>query len=337
MHALLDPGRRTAATEYAALSEMIPGARSGRGEHDDERMSRAVERGIESMRPIPVGLVGAGPWAEMVHAPMLAAGSETRLAAVWARRPEAAKSLAAHHGAEAVGTWEALLDRCDAVAFAVPPDVQAQLAVKAARAGKHLLLEKPLALTLADARAVAKAVADAGVMTQLVLSYRFRAHTLDFLAAVRELEPVGAHAEFLTGGYLDGPFATPWRREHGALLDLGPHVLDLLDAALGPIERVTALGDPRRWIALTCRHAGGPISQASLSGTLVVPETIWRCVVHGRQGTRIFDPNHDDRAPDWGAVRRAFADGIRTGRAPEFGVERGLRLQEWIDEASRSL
>lgn len=287
------------------------------------------------MKPIPVGLVGAGPWAAMVHAPMLASGPETRLAAVWARRPEAAKVLAAQHGVEAVGTFEALLDRCEAVAFAVPPDVQARLAVIAARAGKHLLLEKPLALTLADARAVAAAVEHAGVVTQLVLSYRFLPHTIEFLAAARELDPVGACAEFLTGGYLDGPFATPWRREHGALLDLGPHVLDLLDAALGPIEHITAHGDPRRWVALTCSHAGGAISQAALSGTLAVPETIWRCVLHGRHGMRTFDPSHDDRAPDWGAVQRAFAAGVHSGRTPEFGVQRGLRLQELMDEASR--
>ena len=294
-----------------------------------------MRREYESMKPIPVGLVGAGPWAASVHAPMLAAGPETRLAAVWARRPEAARNLAALHGAEPVETWEALLDRCDAVAFAVPPDVQARLAMIAARAGKHLLLEKPLALTLADARAVAAAVAETGVVTQLMLSYRFREHTIEFLAAARDLDPVGAYAEFLTGGYLAGPFATPWRREHGALLDLGPHVLDLLDAALGPIEHLTARGDPRRWIALTCSHAGGAISQAALSGTLEVPETIWRCVVRGRKGVRTFDPNHDDRAPDWGAVRRAFAAGVHSGRAPELGVERGLRIQEWIDEASR--
>ena len=288
------------------------------------------------MKPIAVGLVGAGPWATMVHAPMLAAGPETRLATIWSRRPEAAAELALRHRIEAVETFEALLDRCDAVAFAVPPDVQAGLAVAAARAGKQLLLEKPLALTLTDAREVAAAAEAAGVITQLVLSYRFHQHTIEFLHAARALEPIGAHAAFLTSGYLEGAFATPWRREHGALLDLGPHVLDLLDAALGPIEHISGRGDPNRWIALTCSHRGGAISQAALSGTLPLPETIWRCVLHGRYGTRVFDPNQDDRAPDWGLVRRAFAEGVRSGRAPELGVQRGLRLQELIEEASSS-
>ncbi|MFD1312107.1 gfo/Idh/MocA family oxidoreductase, partial [Streptomyces kaempferi] len=50
-------------------------------------------------RPVEVGLVGAGPWARAMHARMLAAGPETRLAAVWARRAEAARETAAPHGA----------------------------------------------------------------------------------------------------------------------------------------------------------------------------------------------------------------------------------------------
>ncbi|WP_010269954.1 hypothetical protein [Streptomyces sp. SA3_actG] len=55
-----------------------------------------------------------------MHARVLAAGPETRLTAVWARRPEAAAALAAEHGATAAGSFEELLDTCEAVAFAVP-------------------------------------------------------------------------------------------------------------------------------------------------------------------------------------------------------------------------
>ncbi|HKA03271.1 MAG TPA: Gfo/Idh/MocA family oxidoreductase, partial [Acidimicrobiales bacterium] len=94
---------------------------------------------------VSVGLVGAGPWASMVHAPMLATNPNTRLAGVWARRPEAAAALAAKHGTEAFESIDGLFDSCEAVAFSVPPDVQGDLAVRAATAGKHLLLEKPIA------------------------------------------------------------------------------------------------------------------------------------------------------------------------------------------------
>lgn len=71
--------------------------------------------------PVRVGLVGAGPWARTMHARMLAAGPETTLAAVWARRQEAAAEVAEPYGAPVAASFEELLDRCEAVAFAVPP------------------------------------------------------------------------------------------------------------------------------------------------------------------------------------------------------------------------
>lgn len=62
-------------------------------------------------------------------------------------RREAAEHLAQRYGAATAATFDDLLERCDAVAFSVPPDVQATLAPLAARAGRHMLLEKPLART----------------------------------------------------------------------------------------------------------------------------------------------------------------------------------------------
>jgi predicted dehydrogenase len=122
---------------------------------DRRRRDVSVRAAHFSSRPIPgdgwkeqrtvadvlrVGLVGAGPWAGMFTAPMLAAGPATALAAVWARRAEASGDLAARYGVPAVGSLSDLFAECDAVAFAVPPNVQAEIAVQAAEAGKHLLL-----------------------------------------------------------------------------------------------------------------------------------------------------------------------------------------------------
>ena len=143
------------------------------------------------MRRVAVGLVGAGPWAHMLHAPMLAGGPETSLAGVWARRPEAARALAEAHGSRAVDGLEELLDLCEAVAFAVPPDVQARVATDAARAGKHLLLDKPVALTVAAAEELAAAVGEAGVVSQMVLTNRYGPRGRAFLAEAEGFEVVG--------------------------------------------------------------------------------------------------------------------------------------------------
>lgn len=283
---------------------------------------------------LAVGLVGAGPWAGMVHAPMLAAGPETRLAAVWARRPEAAEGLAREHGTVAARSVEELLDSCEAVAFAVPPDVQAALAVRAAAAGKHLLLEKPLALDVDGARQVVAAVDAAGVVSQLVLSQRYRRSTREFLQRVALAEPVAAQLAFLSGAVLPGaPFATPWRLEHGALLDVGPHAIDLLQAALGPIESISGAGDPRRVIAVTCTHRGGVVSEALLSIATPLATSVSDVAVYTTaEALRLERPAEADDPP-WPTVRAEFAAAVRDGRPHPLDAHHGLRLQELLAAA----
>ncbi|WP_309058097.1 Gfo/Idh/MocA family oxidoreductase, partial [Streptomyces sp.] len=110
-----------------------------------------------------IGLLGTGPWAARTHAPALAAHEGVTFAGVWGRRPEAARELAAASGTRAYEDADALIEACDAVALALPPDVQAPLAARAARAGRHVLLDKPVATTVPAAREVAGAVEAAGV------------------------------------------------------------------------------------------------------------------------------------------------------------------------------
>ncbi|MGW2462776.1 Gfo/Idh/MocA family protein [Streptomyces sp. NPDC001761] len=287
-------------------------------------------------RPVEVGLVGAGPWARAMHARMLAAGPETRLAAVWARRPDAAQQTAAPYGAYVAASFEDLLDRCEAVAFAVPPAVQAELAPSAARRGKALLLEKPLGPDLPAARRVADAVLDAGVVSQLVLTKRYHPLTDAFLDAARGRKITGARSCYLHGAFLGGEFATGWRLEYGALLDLGPHLLDLLDTAISPITAIRGSGDPRRWIELTCEHENGAVSQASLSGSVAVDRALTRVDLFGPETTLTYDTAEIDHEECWPILRRSFATAIRTNRPTTLDAARGLYLQRLMDQAIRA-
>jgi predicted dehydrogenase len=292
-----------------------------------------------SPRPLDVALIGTGPWASNVLAPLLAAGPETRLACVWSRRPEAAAELAAAHGAPVAESFEDALARCEALAFAVPPDVQAALATRAARAGRHLMLEKPLALNVADAETLARAVDESGVTTQLMLTHRYRAETVAFLAEARALEVLGARLAFLSGAFVRGPYACAWRKEHGALHDLGPHALDLLEAALGPIEELTGRGDPRGWVSLVCRHAGGAVSEVALTGVMQRPQSVFRLDLHTRERDLSFDAVAVAAAgdPPWARVRAAFAEAVRERRPSALDVHRGVELQRLIERALRAL
>ncbi len=286
---------------------------------------------------IPVGLVGAGPWAKMVHAPMLAAGPETRLAGIWARRPEASRDLAARYNIPSFEDYDDLLAACEAVAFAVAPEAQPELATRAARAGKALLLEKPPGADVGGALRIAEAVAGAGVPSMLMLSYRFSDAVRAFVAEARAFDASGARATFISGGLLAGPFAFGWRLDRGALLDLGPHAIDLASATLGKVTRVHAHGDPLRWVGLLLDHESGAVSEISLSGTVGIPQAKVGIELFGPGGTIAVDGMTGMGPAVFANIRAAFAACVRTGTAHELDAAHGLYLQRIIDEAESQL
>jgi predicted dehydrogenase len=269
---------------------------------------------------------------------MLTAGPETTLVGIWARRPEQADELAAdYEGVGVFDRYEALLDGCEAVALAVAPAAQPDLAVAAARAGKAVLLEKPLGLTLTDAERVAAAVAEAGVGSIVVLTSRFSDGTRAFLREAAGLHPFGARASFLSGALLGGPYSTsPWRIEHGALFDIGPHAIDVVDAALGPVVAVQASRNRHDWVGLLLDHEGGGSSEVAVCEHVPI-ESITDVEVVGTGG-RLFHDARAARGPStWANLRADFARVARTGEPHECDAQRGLHLQRVIDLASRQL
>jgi predicted dehydrogenase len=287
---------------------------------------------------LAVGLVGAGPWAAMVHAPMLAAGPETRLAGVWARRREAARSLAAAHGVPAFATLDELLDNSEAIAFAIAPGAQPDLATRAARAGKAVLLEKPLADSLGPAQRLADAVGEAGVGSLVVLTARFAAPVQEFLERARASTATGGRSWFLSGAFLSGPFsASPWRHDRGSLLDVGPHALDLITAAIGPATVTGADASPDGFVALTLRHDGGAVSQVSLCSTLPIPDARSGVEVYGSDGMLAIDVQAALGPDTFARLRAEFAEIARTATDHPCDVHRGLYLQELVASAETAL
>jgi predicted dehydrogenase len=292
---------------------------------------------------IRVGLVGAGPWASMFHAPMIAGSPDASLAAVWARRPEAAAELAGEYAASVASTFEDLLAICDAVAFAVPPDVQSELAPRAAAAGKHLLLEKPLAFTLEGAERIATAVEDAGVVSMLMIRNRFDPLVMDLFKRAEGTRPRGLMASLITDAALPGSmFATPWRIERGALLDVGPHVLDLVEVLLGPVTGLTAAGNPLRWVAITTSHQSGAVAQVSLSITTPEADNQLRIEVVTETGRiTLAEAGQGDLDDSDETVRQLimaeFTAGIAAGRDTALGARRGLELQRLLSAAEDSI
>jgi predicted dehydrogenase len=214
-----------------------------------------------------VGLAGTGPWAGLAHAPALASADGIEFAAIWGRNAAAAGDLAQRYGVRPYREFGEFLEAVDAVAFALPPDVQAGLAERAAAAGKHLLLEKPIATSMQAAVALAEVVVAAGVSSVVFFTARFQADTRAWLDSVRQAGGwSGGQATWLgTALSESSPFNTPWRHDKGGLWDLAPHVVSMLWASLGPVLRVSADAGAGDLTHLVLHHEGGASSTVTVT------------------------------------------------------------------------
>jgi predicted dehydrogenase len=290
--------------------------------------------------PLRFGLVGTGYWARIAHAPALASADGVELAAVWGRDREAAAGFAAAHHATAFEDIDAMLAAVDGVAFAVPPDVQAPIAAAAARAGKHLLLEKPIAVSEAEADDLVGAVAQGQVASVVFFTLRFRAEMRAWLADVTARDGwTGGIASWFGSSLLESsPFNTVWRREKGALWDVAPHVVSLLWAALGPVTSVTADGGPGDVSHLILHHQGGASSMATVSQSAGDKAAGFEAFVWGGSGRSTAPAAAGDPVPPLRTALAELSGNIRSGlTAHPCDVRFGRDVGHVIAEAQRQI
>lgn len=291
-----------------------------------------------------IGLLGTGPWAQRTHAPALADHPGLELSGVWGRRPEAAAALAADHDVPAhsgESGLDALFEASDAVAFALPPDIQAPLAARAAAAGCHLIMDKPVATTVAGAREVADAAEAAGVQSVVFCTARFAPGTarwIDEQAAKGDWFTAHAHwLGVLYGPGADSPYAaSPWRREKGGLWDVGPHALSVLIPLLGDVTDVTAVRTEPDLTHLVLRHTSGASSSAALSLSAPQAGAGTGIEISGLHGTASLPKEWGDPVTSFEAAIDALLEAVRTGRPHDCDVRFGLRLTEILVQAEES-
>ncbi|GLY82360.1 Gfo/Idh/MocA family protein [Actinoallomurus iriomotensis] len=288
-----------------------------------------------------IGLLGTGPWAEIAYGPALRDHPEVEFIGTWGRRPEAAAAISETFGGRPYADADTLIADSEAIAIALPPAVQAPLAARAARAGRHLLLDKPLAVDVADARAVVDAATESGVASVVFFTTRFTGEPARWID--EQAERGGwftGHADWL--GALDSgdsPFAnSPWRRQKGGLWDVGPHALSVLLPILGDVEKVAAAvpgaGDT---VNLVLRHASGASSTATLSLTAPRPAAGNGAEFRGESGVVSLPKNEETAVTALGRAIDALLESARTGRAHACDVRFGLRVVEILTEAEQLL
>lgn len=291
--------------------------------------------------PLRFGLVGTGYWARRTHAPCLAATDGIEFAAVWGRNPGAARALAAGHGATAYADFETFLAAVDGVAFSVPPDVQAELAARAAAAGKHLLLEKPIATSAAAGSVLVHAVEAARVASVVFFTLRFQPDVRTWLADVTGGHGPWSGADLVwLGSSLreSSPFNTPWRREKGALWDLGPHAISLLWACLGPVSLVTADAGPADVAHLVLHHRSGASSTVTVTQSASEAAAGFGCYLWGEAGRSAAPGVAAEPVSPLRAALTELAGNARCGQTAHVcDVRFGQEVVRLLAEAERQL
>src|SRR3954454_7503544 len=207
-----------------------------------------------AQRPIQVALAGYGLAGSTFHAPLIAATDGLRLRAVVTRDPDRRARLAADHpGVVAVDALEDALDDADLVVVASPNRFHPPRAWAALDAVKHVVVDKPLAVTAADGRALDEAAESAGVMLSVFHNRRWDDDFLTLRRVVGEgrlgrVLRVESRFDRWRPAIREGA----WREGGdpadggGLLLDLGSHLVDQAVRLLGPVTSVYAELDLRR-------------------------------------------------------------------------------------------
>jgi len=245
------------------------------------------------------------------------------MAALCGRDARAAMAAAPRYGWAAAETdWRALIERDDVhlVDVCTPGDLHADIAIAALEAGKHVLCEKPLANTLAEAEAMAAAAAQAssrGIRSMTGFNYR----RVPAVALARELVAEGrigqirhVRATYLQDWLVDPAFPLTWRLQReragsGALGDLGAHIVDLAQHLTGELisgvsgvtatfigERPMPGGGPRSGpvtvddaVLFTARLSSGALASFEATRFAAGRKNQLRIELNGDRGSLAFD------------------------------------------------
>ena len=265
--------------------------------------------GAGGVRPVRVGVLGVGHFGRF-HALKLAARG--CLAGVQDADPARAAAVGAEAGAPALDV-PALLAASEAVIIAVPTRFHHQAAMAAIAAGRHLLVEKPLAATMAEAEATLAAARQAGLVLQV-------GHIERHSAAIRTLRQSGAGRGALAYEAVRVAPFRPRGLDVSVVLDLMIHDLDLvLDLAGAPLAEVSAVGarvmsDHPDFAVAQLRFANGAAATVTASRVSVALER--RLRVLGREG----ELRVDFLARSLEVVRPGGGEAVAT--MPGWGVDR---------------
>lgn len=301
------------------------------------------------------GLIGYGLVAPF-HAKALADSEKAELVAVAGRNPDKARAFAKEYGAEALDSIDAMYERddIDAIGILTPNASHEEYAVKAANAGKHILVEKPPEMTLEKADSIINACRKNGVKLGIVLQCRFR-KAVEAIKSAIETERFGRllHGDAFMKWFRPKEYyhRDPWRSSRaeggGVIIQHAFHYFDLLHHLMGPVKRVHARTsnlmhqdvELEDTVLSFFDYANGAQGVLEAS-TALFPGTDIRIEINGEKGTAIMEGERittwkftDERAEDE-AIRKIGSREALTaaGGAAAFGhYEHRYLIDDMVD------
>lgn len=270
------------------------------------------------------GIIGLGRAADTLVGPAITADPNSRLVAAVSRDQAKADEYAQRHGVAHAGTdYAAMLANpdVDIVAITSPNAMHPEHAIAAARAGKHVFCDKPLASSAAVAETVLEACAKAGV--RIGIDFQTRHHAC-FQEAHQVIES-GEIGQVLLAQIEASPGVVPfrgWREDPelaglGAVNNIAVHIYDLLRFLLGAeVTQVAAMFDTgkrnelERLPLVLFRFDSGALAYAN--GGQSVPNPLNDVVIYGTEGR--IDGRNITRPQTDGEMRIKTAAGERTGK-----------------------
>ena len=254
------------------------------------------------MEPLRVACIGMGWWSDVL-ADAIQRSKKLKIVACYTRSEEKRRAFAAKYSCSAAPSYEAVLkDRAiEAIVNTTPNDAHLETTRAAALAGKHVFLDKPIANTVSEGRAITEACRKAGVVLALGYQRRRESH----FRWIRERIDAGAFGKLVNAeanisrdrlGKID---LTSWRYQAaampgGVMLQIGIHYIDVLEYLIGPIRAVRGQlaqlvlpGDNPDVASLMLEHDNGALS--TLNASYASASEYYLMNIYGRDATAYYD------------------------------------------------
>jgi predicted dehydrogenase len=301
--------------------------------------------------PVRVASIGIGWWSDVL-ADAIKRSGKLEIVSCYTRSDEKRRTFAEKYGCKAAPSLDAVLadGSVEAVINTTPNNVHLETTRAAAQAGKHVFLDKPIANTIADARALTKACRDAGVV--LALGYQRRKES-PFRWIRKQIDDgvfgklVNAEANISRDrlGQFD---LSSWRytaagMPGGVMLQIGIHYSDVLEYLIGPVKAVSGRlaqlvlpGDNPDVASLILEHENGALS--TLNASYASASEYYAMNIYGKEASAYYDLHQGLRFLKRGTTRSTpveivkndpiveeleeFAAAVRGGVQPEMDGER---------------